>query len=112
MSIKPLDLQASVPKSGEVGRVVKIQQEEGQARLSDVASSFRALAEKAQRQVRTPPKATGGRIERDRRNGRRWREDRDQAGEAELADSAGSAAEAAPGPARDPRKGELLDLLL
>ncbi|MGE5484270.1 MAG: hypothetical protein ACM3X4_04535 [Ignavibacteriales bacterium] len=110
MSVKPVDLQATVPKSSEVGKIAKMKQDEGQARLSEIATTFKGEMEKSQRQVRTPAKAAGARIERDRRSGRQegGGEKRDEAAESGEKPEGGQEQ----GAAVDPRKGGMLDVLL
>ncbi len=110
MSVKPVDLQATVPKSAEVGKIAKMKQDEGQSRLAEIATAFRGEIEKSQRQVRTPAKAAGGRIERDRRNARRERGEENQ----DEGDGSGEKEDGGHGSttAVDPRKGGMLDVLL
>lgn len=111
VSVKPLDLQASVPKSVEVGRVVKRQMDEGENIHRDLASSFRNEVERSQRQVRDATKAGEARVERDAGRSKQGGSRRDKPEEGperpdieEVRDDGAHA--------KDPRKGGIIDVTL
>ena len=111
MGMKPIDLQSAVPKSPEVGRVAKVQQQEGQSRLSSAAAAFKAEVERSQRQVEGAPKSEGSRIDRD--SGRE-RGGRSKGGGGSSPDEEGRGTGAGPesaGP-RDPHKGGIIDIVI
>ncbi|MCR4399081.1 MAG: hypothetical protein NUV93_09000 [Firmicutes bacterium] len=110
MSVKPVDLQASVPKSAEVGKYAKMKQDEGQARLTEAARAFQGEMDKLQRQVHTPAKPAAVRVERDRRGEGRRRDSEEPEQDRDKAED-GTGTGDSGGAGTDPRKGGIIDML-